>query len=392
MKVTSVDVKKRSEPAPVHRLSPKLQYFNISAASCIIAEMNHDDHSAKHESAAATANALSSEGVCAICGDKATGKHYGAVSCDGCKGFFRRTVRKRHAYTCRFSRKCVVDKAQRNTCRSCRFDECMRRGMKKEAVQIERDRIRPTSTSAVPDDPLLDALLSAEATVRQLRSSVITRTVDARRQATAGDVTDSMNQQLTLMVEWAKHLNEFQRLPLSAQVALLRHFSAQHLVMCAAFRSIHLNDVIYLTNETCLPREPPLGVPDVNRVAARIVDHLTTPMRRLQMNEVEYVALKAIALFDPLAKGAEDSFNDIDETRQKVLESFERHVRHISPLRDTPRRFSNLLLLLPPMLAIARDLIEDVQLAKLFGLASIDRLMQELLLPPDSTSQADKTS
>ncbi|EYC01659.1 hypothetical protein Y032_0105g3672 [Ancylostoma ceylanicum] len=243
-------------------------------------------------------NGLSSEGLCAICGDKATGKHYGAVSCDGCKGFFRRTVRKRHAYSCRFNRNCVVDKAQRNTCRSCRFDECMRRGMRKEAVQSERDRIRPTSSCTIPDDPLLDALLSAEAIVRQLRSSVITRTVDARRQATTCDVTDSMNQQLTLMVEWAKQLQEFQRLPLNTQVALLRHFSAQHLVMCAAFRSIHLNDVIYLTNETCLPRDPP-KVPDVNRVAARIVDHLTTPMRKLQMNEIEYVALKAIALFDP---------------------------------------------------------------------------------------------
>ncbi|RCN36306.1 zinc finger, C4 type, partial [Ancylostoma caninum] len=221
--------------------------------------------------------------------------------------FFRRTVRKRHAYSCRFNRNCVVDKAQRNTCRSCRFDECMRRGMRKEAVQSERDRIRPTSSCTIPDDPLLDALLSAEAIVRQLRSSVITRTVDARRQATTCDVTDrqldlhlstyghfpiswshvtfvnhiwelnirlclmklgritsllirwhfSMNQQLTLMVEWAKQLQEFQRLPLNTQVALL------------------------------------------SRVAARIVDHLTTPMRKLQMNEIEYVALKAIALFDP---------------------------------------------------------------------------------------------
>lgn len=39
---------------------------------------------------------------CAICGDRATGKHYGAASCDGCKGFFRRSVRKNHVYTCRF--------------------------------------------------------------------------------------------------------------------------------------------------------------------------------------------------------------------------------------------------------------------------------------------------
>ena len=38
---------------------------------------------------------------CAICGDRATGKHYGAASCDGCKGFFRRSVRKNHLYTCR---------------------------------------------------------------------------------------------------------------------------------------------------------------------------------------------------------------------------------------------------------------------------------------------------
>lgn len=40
---------------------------------------------------------------CAICGDRATGKHYGAASCDGCKGFFRRSVRKNHVYTCRFA-------------------------------------------------------------------------------------------------------------------------------------------------------------------------------------------------------------------------------------------------------------------------------------------------
>ena len=69
---------------------------------------------------------------CAICRDRATGKHYGAASCDGCKGFFRRSVRKNHVYSCRFQRNCTVDKDKRNQCRYCRLKKCFRAGMKKE--------------------------------------------------------------------------------------------------------------------------------------------------------------------------------------------------------------------------------------------------------------------
>lgn len=76
-------------------------------------------------------NGLMSQ-FCAICGDRATGKHYGASSCDGCKGFFRRSVRKNHVYTCRFNRTCVVDKDKRNQCRYCRLRKCFKAGMKKE--------------------------------------------------------------------------------------------------------------------------------------------------------------------------------------------------------------------------------------------------------------------
>uniref|UniRef100_A0A0N5AH54 Nuclear receptor domain-containing protein n=1 Tax=Syphacia muris TaxID=451379 RepID=A0A0N5AH54_9BILA len=330
--------------------------------------------------------ALPEASYCTICGDRATGKHYGAISCDGCKGFFRRTVRKKHTYVCRFDKKCIVDKDHRNTCRKCRFDRCMKCGMRREAVQHERDRIashRSTTVVSSSSEAYIDELLKAERAAHMLRASVITRTADARRTATTYDVTESMHQQLMLMVEWAKNLTEFQALPTECQVALLRNFSAQHLVICAGFRSIQVKNAIWLTNDACLPRDVPT-IPDVNRVAARILDHVTQPMRNLNMDESEYVSLKAVAFFDPLAKGVEASAAAVENTRGKVLCAFENHVTKISPHREINRRLANLLLLLPPVLAIARDLIEDVHLCKVFSLADIDSLIQELMLPVEN--------
>ncbi|CAM2101143.1 unnamed protein product [Caretta caretta] len=94
---------------------------------------NTEPIAAESTNASLLANGISS--LCSICGDRATGKHYGASSCDGCKGFFRRSVRKNHVYSCRFSRQCVIDKDKRNQCRYCRLKKCFRAGMKKEGNQ-----------------------------------------------------------------------------------------------------------------------------------------------------------------------------------------------------------------------------------------------------------------
>lgn len=75
---------------------------------------------------------------CVVCGDKASGRHYGAVSCEGCKGFFKRSVRKNLTYSCRSKQDCVINKHHRNRCQFCRLRKCLDSGMKMESVQSER--------------------------------------------------------------------------------------------------------------------------------------------------------------------------------------------------------------------------------------------------------------
>lgn len=75
---------------------------------------------------------------CVVCGDKASGRHYGAVSCEGCKGFFKRSVRKNLTYSCRSKQDCVINKHHRNRCQFCRLRKCLKMGMRTDSVQSER--------------------------------------------------------------------------------------------------------------------------------------------------------------------------------------------------------------------------------------------------------------
>lgn len=60
------------------------------------------------------------------------GRHYGAVSCEGCKGFFKRSVRKNLTYSCRSKQDCIINKHHRNRCQFCRLRKCLKMGMKTE--------------------------------------------------------------------------------------------------------------------------------------------------------------------------------------------------------------------------------------------------------------------
>ncbi|KZC08526.1 Photoreceptor-specific nuclear receptor [Dufourea novaeangliae] len=73
--------------------------------------------------------------ICVVCGDTSSGKHYGILACNGCSGFFKRSVRRKLIYRCQAGTgRCVVDKAHRNQCQACRLKKCMQMGMNKDVA------------------------------------------------------------------------------------------------------------------------------------------------------------------------------------------------------------------------------------------------------------------
>ncbi|KAF1749095.1 hypothetical protein GCK72_025562 [Caenorhabditis remanei] len=76
--------------------------------------------------------------LCSVCADKSTGLHYGASTCEGCKGFFKRSVQNKKIYHCNQNNLCEIDKQNRNRCQSCRFRKCISKGMLTEAVREDR--------------------------------------------------------------------------------------------------------------------------------------------------------------------------------------------------------------------------------------------------------------
>ena len=77
-------------------------------------------------------------GKCKVCKDKATGIHYGIPSCEGCKGFFKRSIEKHEKYVCYFGYKCTITPKQRKRCKYCRWRSCLAAGMSFEGIKMGR--------------------------------------------------------------------------------------------------------------------------------------------------------------------------------------------------------------------------------------------------------------
>ena len=75
---------------------------------------------------------------CRVCGDEASGFHYGVDSCEGCKGFFRRCITQGMNHQCTNQQQCEITPFSRNSCQFCRLKKCFAVGMSREASRLGR--------------------------------------------------------------------------------------------------------------------------------------------------------------------------------------------------------------------------------------------------------------
>ncbi|CAG2164741.1 unnamed protein product [Oppiella nova] len=78
--------------------------------------------------------------ICEICSDKGIGRHFGAITCESCKIFFKRNANKDQVVNCISDGKCQINPFTRKLCTKCRLHKCFNMGMRKELIQNDREK------------------------------------------------------------------------------------------------------------------------------------------------------------------------------------------------------------------------------------------------------------
>ncbi|NP_001181753.2 nuclear receptor subfamily 2 group F member 6 [Macaca mulatta] len=336
---------------------------------------------------------------CVVCGDKSSGKHYGVFTCEGCKSFFKRSIRRNLSYTCRSNRDCQIDQHHRNQCQYCRLKKCFRVGMRKEAVQ--RGRIPhslpgavATSSGSPPGSALAAVGGGGDLFPGQPVSELIAQLLRAEPYpAAAGrfgagggaagavlgidNVCELAARLLFSTVEWARHAPFFPELPVADQVALLRLSWSELFVLNAAQAALPLHTAPLLAaaglHAAPMAAERAVAFMDQVRAFQEQVDKLG----RLQVDSAEYGCLKAIALFTPDACGLSDPAH-VESLQEKAQVALTEYVRAQYP--SQPQRFGRLLLRLPALRAVPASLISQLFFMRLVGKTPIETLIRDMLL------------
>ncbi|CAI4227361.1 unnamed protein product [Auanema sp. JU1783] len=321
--------------------------------------------------------------LCVVCGDAASGIHYAVAACNGCKTFFRRVVLENRTYSCKFDGKCVIDKNMRCSCRHCRFKKCIQLGMDRDELNIERRRKRKANKRQASneedsehyvDDPLIALLMDKERRYQAL--------IKSSSMPIHSSLTDSLTMSeklfdhaftkyekdpmpmgfptnfsywrakiLSVLVEWAKSFEVFNKLALEDQERLIVHTAFSNLVLAEAFntpekytdRIVFPDGLSGFRNLTAnILKERSGLIPTV----VGVINHILVPIRRMKLTRVEYVLLQAILFYDPECLSLSiTAVQLISAKRRRLLESLRRYLDlKLKNSDETASRFAAILL------------------------------------------------
>ncbi|KAG8200425.1 hypothetical protein JTE90_000508 [Oedothorax gibbosus] len=346
-------------------------------------------------------------GPCPICGDRISGFHYGIFSCESCKGFFKRTVQNKKNYVCLRGANCHVSISTRKKCPACRFNKCLRMGMKLEAIREDRTRGGRSTyqcSYSLPSTPLGDDRVPFSGDIsispsslpsdchtkpdisssRSSKESAGANSPDEQNQPivphliqdilsvehlwhyTDREPSRSANQQplkipdgdqdflsnlcniadnrLYKIVKWCKSLPLFREIGMDDQIALLINSWCELLLLSCCYRSMPTPNEIRISHEksVTLSQAQAMGLsPVIDRMF-----NLTEHLRRLQVDQYEYVSLKVIILLTSDAHGLKEPVK-VRACQKEVLEALQNYTASHYP--HQPSKFGELLLRLPEL-------------------------------------------
>lgn len=280
---------------------------------------------------------------CVVCGDIASGMHYGASSCEACKAFFKRTVQGKIVYRCINGGACAMTKRGRKSCQACRYEKCVRMGMLKEGIRLDRHRggqrkrqtpitlqrtgsrslqftecpMEKKSYSASYDDTLLRRLLLIEPSKVYARLNASQGAGDCKITAALLDLAD---RQLVAMTIWAKTFPGFSELSITRQMALINSSWLDIMCLAVAYRSTPFRGMLRYAEDFRGEGVGRCVSPQLENDLIKLAKRLT----ELELTREEHVLLKALTFLQSDDTYTDDTDPDIidnlkDELNQSLL-------------------------------------------------------------------------
>ncbi|XP_068893565.1 steroid hormone receptor ERR2 isoform X3 [Tenebrio molitor] len=332
--------------------SPERQYCSSTTQPHTDSGMGHMEDEMKEED--------SPRRLCLVCGDVASGFHYGVASCEACKAFFKRTIQGNIEYTCPASGECEINKRRRKACQACRFRKCLRSGMLKEGVRLDRVRGGRQKYRRNPDSPYQVQVVSAQRPMLQLEDIKmldalavcepdcleINTALENSKHRTLSILSDLYDRELVGIIGWAKQIPGFTDLSLNDQMRLLQSTWAEILTLTLAYRSVPLIQLARLkfaadfTLDEKQSRD--CGAIELYQTCCHVVERLDN----LSILKEEYYLLKALVLANSDVRL--DESHSLKKFRDSILSALSDTVGILRPT-GVLHQIQQLLLCMPAL-------------------------------------------